>query len=340
MIEFDNVTKIYDDGTVAIEDISFTVEKGTTTVLVGPSGCGKTTTMKLVNRLEDPTEGTVYFNGEDVTEQDPVDLRRNIGYVIQEIGLFDHMTVSENIETVPELKGWDRERIDERVDELLDLMDLPAKKYGDQYPGELSGGQRQRVGVARALAADPDVLLMDEPFGALDPITRTSLQDEFLEIQDQINTTILFVTHSVDEALKMGDRIAIFDVGELVRYDTPTKILENPGSEFVADFIGDDRALKQLQVTSVRSIMHEEVPPEFAGPNTLESIRSSNRTDDSDGALVPVEPTDTAQMALSRMIQAGTDRVPVVEDDKVIGMVLEADIRDRTIASVQDTEVA
>jgi len=328
MIEFDDVTKVYDDGTVAIEDISFTVEEGTTTVLVGPSGCGKTTTMKLVNRLEDPTEGTVYFDGQDVTEQDPVDLRRNIGYVIQEIGLFDHMTVGENVATVPELKGWERDRIDERIDELLDLMDLPADQYRDQYPGELSGGQRQRVGVARALAADPDVLLMDEPFGALDPITRSSLQDEFLEIQEQINTTILFVTHSVDEALKMGDRIAIFDVGELVRYDTPAKILEDPGSAFVDDFLGDDRALKQLQVTPVRSIMREEVPPEFDGLAT-------NGTE----ALVPVAPTDTAQTALSRIIQAGTDSVPVVEGDSVVGTVSESDIRDRTEMTVQDAEV-
>ena len=328
MIEFDDVTKVYDDGTVAIEDISFTVEEGTTTVLVGPSGCGKTTTMKLVNRLEDPTEGTVYFDGQDVTEQDPVDLRRNIGYVIQEIGLFDHMTVGENVATVPELKGWERDRIDERIDELLDLMDLPADQYRDQYPGELSGGQRQRVGVARALAADPDVLLMDEPFGALDPITRSSLQDEFLEIQEQINTTILFVTHSVDEALKMGDRIAIFDVGELVRYDTPAKILEDPGSAFVDDFLGDDRALKQLQVTPVRSIMREEVPPEFDGLAT-------NGTE----ALVPVAPTDTAQTALSRIIQAGTDSVPVVDGDSVVGTVSESDIRDRTEMTVQDAEV-
>lgn len=339
MIEFDNVTKIYDDGTVAIEDVSFTVEEGTTTVLVGPSGCGKTTTMKLVNRLEDPSEGTVLFNGQDVTEQNPVDLRRNIGYVIQEIGLFDHMTVGENIATVPELKGWDRKRINNRINELLNLMDLPAETYRDQYPGELSGGQRQRVGVARALAADPDVLLMDEPFGALDPITRSSLQDEFLEIQEQINTTILFVTHSVDEALKMGDRIAIFDVGKIVRYDTPVNILEDPGSEFVADFIGDDRALKQLQVTPVRSIMREEVPPEFERSDGLASMSDGDKTVGADGTLVPVEPTDTAQTALSRILQAGTDSIPVVKNDSVVGMVLESDIRDRAINPVQDTEV-
>jgi len=333
MIEFDNVTKVYNDDTVAIEDVSFTVEEGTTTVLVGPSGCGKTTTMKLVNRLEDPTEGTVYFDGTDVLSQDRVQLRRDIGYVIQEIGLFDHMTVGENVATVPELKGWEQDRIDARVDELLDLMDLPADQYRDQYPGSLSGGQRQRVGVARALAADPDVLLMDEPFGALDPITRSSLQDEFLEIQEQINTTILFVTHSVDEALKMGDKIAIFDVGELVRYDTPAKILEDPGSEFVADFIGEDRALKQLQVTTVRSIMREEVPARFTGGSG--SAGGLAKKNDS---LVPVSPSDSAQTALSRIIQAGTDTVPVVNNGDVIGVVSESDIRDHTQMTAQNTE--
>ena len=337
MIEFNNITKVYNDGTVAVEDISFTVEEGTTTVLVGPSGCGKTTTMKLVNRLEDPTDGTVYFDGQDVMEMDPVKLRRDIGYVIQEIGLFDHMTVGENIATVPELKGWDRERIDARINELLNLMDLPAEQYRDQYPDELSGGQRQRIGVARALAADPDVLLMDEPFGALDPITRSSLQDEFLEIQEQINTTILFVTHSVDEALKMGDRIAIFDVGELVRYDTPAKILEDPGTEFVADFIGEDRALKQLQVTSVQSIMREDVPAELAGVE-VSTATDGDVTNQFEGTLVPVEPTDTAQTALSRIIQAGTDAVPVVDGDTVIGTVTESDIRNRTEMERQNTE--
>lgn len=333
MIEFDNVTKVYNDDTVAIEDVSFTVEEGTTTVLVGPSGCGKTTTMKLVNRLEDPTEGTVYFDGTDVLSQDRVELRRDIGYVIQEIGLFDHMTVGENVATVPELKGWEQDRIETRVDELLDLMDLPADQYRDQYPSSLSGGQRQRVGVARALAADPDVLLMDEPFGALDPITRSSLQDEFLEIQEQINTTILFVTHSVDEALKMGDRIAIFDVGELVRYDTPEKILENPGSEFVADFIGEDRALKQLQVTTVRSVMRDEIPTRFTGgSNASDGLVNTNDT------LVPVEPSDSAQTALSRIIQAGTDVIPVVKNGDVTGVVSESDIQDHTQMTAQNTE--
>ncbi len=338
MIEFDDVTKVYPDGTVAIENVSFEVEEGTTTVLVGPSGCGKTTTMKLVNRLEDPTEGTVYFDGSDVQQQDKIELRRSIGYVIQEIGLFDHMTVGENVATVPKLLDWDRERIDDRVDELLELMDLPPESYRDQYPPELSGGQRQRVGVARALAADPDVLLMDEPFGALDPITRENLQDEFLEIQKQINTTILFVTHSVEEALKMGDRIAVFDVGELVRYDEPRNILEDPGSEFVADFIGSDRMLKLLQVTHVEEIYQTEVAS--AHEDIVDVVENG-----SDGEVapdvVPVRPEESAQVAFSRIMQAETEAIPVVDDGEVVGVVTEERIREETAGpKLTDTEVA
>jgi len=326
MIAFDEVTKVYDDGTVAIEDISFEVEEGTTTVLVGPSGCGKTTTMTLVNRLEEPTSGTVSYDGTDVTDLDPIELRRNIGYVIQEIGLFDHMTVGENVATVPDLKGWDDERIEARVDELLELMDLPPATYREQYPTALSGGQRQRVGVARALAADPDVLLMDEPFGALDPITRENLQDEFLDIQDQINTTILFVTHSVEEALKMGDKIAIFDVGELVQYDTPRNILDDPKSGFVEDFIGADRTLKKLQVTQVEDIVTAPEGP--AHEDLVASIGNGQTAAAADGGdLVPVGPTDSAQVALSRIIQAQTDAIPVVDDGDVLGVVTESSIR-------------
>ncbi|UPV75225.1 ABC transporter ATP-binding protein [Halorussus limi] len=321
-IEFDSVTKVYDDGTVAIEDISFTVEEGTTTVLVGPSGCGKTTTMQLVNRLEEPTEGTVLFDGTDIRNLDPIDLRRDIGYVIQEIGLFDHMTVKENVATVPDLKGWNQDRIDDRVDELLELMDLPPAEYRDQYPEALSGGQRQRIGVARALAADPDVLLMDEPFGALDPITRENLQDEFLEIQEEINTTILFVTHSIDEALKMGDRIAIFDVGELVQYDSPQAILEEPKSEFVEDFIGADRTLKELQVIQAGDLMEPADGYESIVDTIGESVNSGEE-------VVPVSPTDSTQVALSRMIQADIEAIPVVDDGEVLGVVTEDAIRDR-----------
>ncbi|QLC35390.1 ABC transporter ATP-binding protein (plasmid) [Halarchaeum sp. CBA1220] len=319
MIEFDGVTKVYDDGTTAIKDIDFTVEEGTTTVLVGPSGCGKTTSMKLINRLEDPTEGTVYVDGTDNQSYDEVALRREIGYVIQEIGLFDHLTVGENIATVPELVGWERERIDERVDELLELMDLPVD-YREQYPRELSGGQRQRVGVARALAADPDVLLMDEPFGALDPITRENLQDEFLDIQERINTTILFVTHSIDEALKMGDRIAIFDVGEIVQYDTPAEILSNPANQFVEEFIGENQTFKRLSITTVADVMEpaeDYVSVAEAGADAMTAADGGRR----------VHVDDSLKAALTELLGTEEASLPVVEDGDVVGVVSEAHVR-------------
>lgn len=321
MIEFENVTKQYPDGTVAIEDISFTVEEGTTTVLVGPSGCGKTTTMKLVNRLEDPTEGTVYVNGTDNQSLDKIDLRRDIGYVIQEIGLFDHLTVGENVATVPDLEGWEQEEIDERVDELLSLMGLPPEDYRDTFPGELSGGQRQRIGVARALAADPGVLLMDEPFGALDPITRERLQNEFLDIQSRINTTILFVTHSIDEALKMGDKIAIYNVGEVVQYDTPQNILADPATEFVENFIGDNQSFKQLAITRVSKVMQSGDVSEVAAET--ETVRAA--ADGGDGSSVG--PDDTLKTALSRMLSGNRNELPVVDDGSVVGVISERQIR-------------
>lgn len=321
MIEFENVTKQYPDGTVAIEDIGFTVAEGTTTVLVGPSGCGKTTTMKLVNRLEDPTEGTVYVNGTDNQALDKIDLRRDIGYVIQEIGLFDHLTVGENVATVPDLEGWEQARIDERVDGLLELMGLPPEDYRDSFPGELSGGQRQRIGVARALAADPDVLLMDEPFGALDPITRERLQNEFLDIQSRINTTILFVTHSIDEALKMGDKIAIYNVGGVVQYDTPQNILADPATEFVEDFIGDNQSFKQLAITRVSEVIQSGDVSEVAAET--ETVRAA--ADGGDGS--PVDPDDTLKTALSRMLSGNRTELPVVDDGSVVGVISERQIR-------------
>lgn len=316
MIEFDNVTKVYSDGTTAVEGISFQVERGTTTVLVGPSGCGKTTTMKLVNRLEEPTEGTVYYDGTDNQTLDATDLRRDIGYVIQEVGLFDHMTVHENIATVPQLKGWEQDRIDQRVEELLTLVDLPPSEYEAQYPTALSGGQRQRVGVARALAADPDVLLMDEPFGALDPITREDLQDEFLEIQSEIQTTILFVTHSIDEALKMGDKIAIFNAGEIVQYGTPKEILTQPANEFVENFIGDDRTLKRLRLIQVKDVLD---------PATDEKDHSPGTPSGSEAIL----PETTLELALSQMLQENTDTLAVTDrSGQLVGHVTRDQIQE------------
>ena len=326
MIRFDNVHKRYEDGTHAVRGLDFEVAEGTTTVLVGPSGCGKTTTMKLVNRLEEPTDGSVYYDGTDVRDQEATELRRDVGYVIQDVGLFDHMTVGENVATVPDLKGWGDERIDERVDELLELVDLPPDEYRDRNPTELSGGQQQRVGVARALAADPDVLLMDEPFGALDPITREELQDEFLAIQDDIDTTILFVTHSIDEALKMGDHIAVMNDGRVVQYDTPRALLDRPETKFVEDFIGPDRTLKRLRVLRVDEVMREDVPERHE--DVVEAFRSDQGVMADGGELIPVEPTDSTQVALSRCIQADVDALPVVEDATVVGVVTEEDIRD------------
>ncbi|MDS0222420.1 ABC transporter ATP-binding protein [Haloarcula sp. S1AR25-5A] len=324
MIEFENVTKQYPDGTVAIEDISFSVEEGTTTVLVGPSGCGKTTTMKLVNRLEDPTEGTVYVNGADNQELDKIELRRDVGYVIQEIGLFDHLTVAENVATVPDLEDWEQERIDDRVDELLELMGLPPEDYRESFPDELSGGQRQRIGVARALAADPDVLLMDEPFGALDPITRERLQNEFLDIQSRINTTIIFVTHSIDEALKMGDKIAIYNVGEVVQYDTPQNILANPATEFVEDFIGDNQTFKQLDITLVSEVME----PLDGGESAVADTEPLQVAADGGDGPPAVAADATLKTALTRLLATDTVELPVVGDDDVVGTISERHIRD------------
>jgi osmoprotectant transport system ATP-binding protein len=335
MIQFDNVHKQYSDGTQAVNGLSFEVEEGTTTVLVGPSGCGKTTTMQLINRLEEPTEGTIYYDGTDIQELPATELRRQIGYVIQDIGLFDHMTIAENVATVPELKGWDDDRIDERVDELLDLMGLPSEEYRESYPGELSGGQQQRVGVARALAAGPDVMLMDEPFGALDPITREDLQDEFLDIQEEIETTIIFVTHDINEALKMGDKIAMMNDGELVQYDTPAAMLETPATKFVEDFIGPDRTLKQLRVLQVSEIMRTDVPDEHR--DVVEAFDPADTVMADGGELIPVTPSDSAQVALSRCIQAGVRALPVVEDATVIGVVTEEDIRGYHASEIEAT---
>jgi len=232
----------------AVDALSLEVPAGDICVLIGPSGCGKTTTMRMVNRMIEPDAGTIEVAGRDVTHVDPIELRRSIGYVIQQIGLFPHMTIADNIATVPRLLGWDGARISSRVDELLDLVGLEASAYRGRFPRELSGGQRQRVGVARALAADPPVMLMDEPFGAIDPITRAKLQDEFLRIQQRLKKTIVFVTHDIDEAIRMGDRIAILRAGRLVQYDTPEAILAHPADAFVEEFVGSDRVLKRLSL--------------------------------------------------------------------------------------------
>src|ERR687890_344741 len=259
MIEFRKVSKTYpgSDNPV-VTDLSFEVLEGEICVLVGPSGCGKTTTMRMVNRLIEITEGEILIDGEPNTAMSATKLRRKIGYAIQQIGLFPHRTIAVNIGTVPHLLGWDKGRIRDRVNELLELVGLSPDEYRDRYPAELSGGQQQRVGVARALAADPPIMLMDEPFGAVDPITRERLQDEFLRIQEDIKKTIVFVTHDIDEAIKMGNKIAILKQGGiLAQYDTPETILAYPNSEFVASFVGTDRILKRLSLVRVGDIRLE-----------------------------------------------------------------------------------
>ncbi|MFJ3647960.1 betaine/proline/choline family ABC transporter ATP-binding protein [Streptomyces murinus] len=251
MIRFEQVSKRYPDGTTAVDDLSFEVAEGELVTLVGPSGCGKTTTMMMVNRLIEPTSGRISVDGEDIAAVDPVRLRRRIGYVIQQVGLFPHRTVLDNTATVPALLGWRRAKARARAAELLDLVGLDPKTYGPRYPEQLSGGQRQRVGVARALAADPPVLLMDEPFGAVDPVVREQLQDEFLRMQAAVRKTVLLVTHDIEEAVRLGDRIAVYGQGRIEQFDTPGAVLGAPATPYVASFVGADRGLKRLSVTAI-----------------------------------------------------------------------------------------
>ena len=276
VVAFEHVTKRY-GGTgalAAVNDLSLIIPAGEICVLVGPSGSGKTTTMKMVNRLIEPTSGRITIDGRDVMDLPPVELRRKIGYVIQQVGLFPHLTVAENVAVVPGLLHWDRTRTDDRVRELLELIGLEPAEYGPRYPSELSGGERQRVGVARALAADPPVMLMDEPFGAVDPIRRDRLQNEFLRLQDRVGKTVIFVTHDVDEAIKMADRIAILERGgTLAQYDTPTAILAAPASDFVERFVGADRGLKRLSLGRVADLDLLEPVLVRAGENRAEARR-------------------------------------------------------------------
>jgi osmoprotectant transport system ATP-binding protein len=270
-IVFRNVTKRYPGRRVAaVSDLSLVVPAGEICVLVGPSGGGKTTAMKMVNRLVDMTEGDILIDGRSVRSLNVIELRRQVGYVIQHVGLFPHMSVADNIGTVPRLLGWPKDRVRKRADELIELVGLDPEEHPDAYPAQLSGGQQQRVGLARAMAADPAVMLMDEPFGALDPITRVRLQDEFLRLHTELRKTVIFVTHDIDEAIKIGDRIAILrQGGKLVQYDTPEAILKNPADDFVAEFVGHDRALKALALHTVGEL--ELRPSTDGGPRVPRS---------------------------------------------------------------------
>jgi osmoprotectant transport system ATP-binding protein len=287
----------------AIVDLSLRVGAGEVCVLVGPSGCGKTTAMRLINRMLPLTDGDILLGGRSVLERDPTELRREVGYVIQQIGLFPHLTIAENVATVPKLLGWPKSLISTRVTELLELIGMDAEEIGPRYPAQLSGGQQQRVGVARALAADPPLMLMDEPFGAIDPISRGRLQDEFLRLQEQVRKTIVFVTHDIDEAIKMGDRIAILrDGGRLAQYASPAEILTQPADEFVAEFVGADRALKRLGLSTLSDVTL--LPPEGLQQT---GIRVSLRA--------------TIRDALSTLLAGGGAPLTIVDDeDEVVGL--------------------
>jgi osmoprotectant transport system ATP-binding protein len=271
-VEFDHITKHYgaawskNGNPGVVNDLSLTVPAGKICVLVGPSGCGKTTSLKMVNRLIEPTTGRILLGGVDAAATDLIGLRRNIGYVIQQVGLFPHQTVEENVGTVPRLLGWEQKRRADRAAELLHLVGLDPGQYARRFPSQLSGGERQRVGVARALAADPPIMLMDEPFGAVDPIVRERLQNEFLRLQEDLAKTILFVTHDIDEAIKMGDLVAVFELGgRVAQYGTPAEILAHPASDFVAQFVGSDRGLKRLSLYRVGDIPPESLPSANVG---------------------------------------------------------------------------
>jgi osmoprotectant transport system ATP-binding protein len=281
VVEFDKVTKRYAGGRgepAAVQELSMRIPGGEICALVGPSGCGKTTTLKMVNRLVEPSSGRILLDGQDIGRRNAVELRRDIGYVIQQTGLFPHRTVGDNVATVPRLVGWDKARTRARVDELIELVGLDPAKYRDRYPVQLSGGERQRIGVARAIAVDPPVLLMDEPFGAVDPITRERLQNEFLRLQRQLATTILFVTHDIDEAIKMGDHVAVFKPGgRLAQFDTAETVLEAPADDFVARFVGADRGLKRLSLSRVKDVPLERPPTVRVGEDAAAAERQLDR---------------------------------------------------------------
>lgn len=360
MIRLEELTKRYDDR-LAVDGVTLEVPDGEVCVLIGPSGSGKTTTMRMINRLVEPTSGRVLIDGRDAASLPVDDLRRSLGYAIQSVGLFPHLTVAENVATVPRLLKWDRVRIESRVGELLALVGLDPDEYGRRYPRQLSGGEAQRVGVARALAADPPALLMDEPFGAVDPLTRERLQGEFARIQRELRKTVVFVTHDVDEAIRLADRIAIMREGRLLQYDTPEQVLDHPADKFVHDFMGADRALKRLGRVTVADVIRRDVPrarlPEEAAGAIEAGADYAYLVDDAgrlagwlDGrflhedrtpadAVTPAKPEEAAvrlettlKEALSRMLGLGFRAIPVVDEEGVLLGEVGLDAVERTTA--------
>jgi len=362
VIELKQVTKKYPgQALAAVEELSFAVADGEICVLVGPSGCGKSTTLRMINRMIEPTAGIIEIDGKNIMASDPDRLRMGIGYVIQQIGLLPHRTIAENIAIVPRLYKWPKEKIRQRVDELLLMMGLDPEKTRHKYPSQLSGGQMQRVGVARAMAVDPPIMLMDEPFGAVDPIARNRLQDEFLRLQKEIKKTIVFVTHDINEAIKMGDKIAIFNMGKLVQFGTPQEILTHPANEFVADFIGHDRVVKKLSLYRVADAMQKgacrleenELPQALAklqdansevaflvdaagepyGYLTLEDIRAGMGSPAELQRMAASRRQAVAQSslslpaALSLMLEHDSDYLGVLDGDQLCGVLSFKDIR-------------
>lgn len=320
MIVFDNVGKTYPNGIEAVKELSLEVAEGETLILLGSSGCGKTTTMKMVNRLIEPTAGRILVEGEDVTQLDPIELRRGIGYAIQHVGLFPHMTIAENVAVVPKLRNWDKERIAERVDKLLTLIGLPAEEFGNRFPNQLSGGQRQRVGVARSLAADPPIVLMDEPFGALDPLTREQLQDEFLELESEIQKTVLFVTHDIFEAVKMGDRIALLDEGRLQQLATPAELVENPANEFVDHFLGQHRFQLSLLTRTIAPLVDD-----------------TERVSDPEGDAARLLARYTLIEALDAFKKTGKPTLPVFRRDECVGQLTKQHLLEVITSTLEET---
>ncbi len=309
MIRLENVSKRFAGGSNAVRDLSLEIRDGETCVLIGPSGCGKTTTLRMINRLIDPDSGRVTVDGVDNRDVDPPTLRLKMGYVIQQTGLFPHMTVAENVGTVPRLWKWDRARITARVDELLRLVGLEPGEYRDRYPHQLSGGQRQRVGFARALGADPPILLMDEPFGAVDRITRERLQREFIAIQRSVRKTVVFVTHDIDEAVMVGDRVCLMKMqAEIAQYDTPERILTRPASEYVAEFLGRERLVRRMSIVRV-------------DPAALEPAAAQP-----DGAEPRIPLSSTLTEAFAAALASPTERAAVFDGDRFAGMFTAASL--------------